>query len=142
MAISSTLPLNDIFTISVNIQSPKSGLDLWTSQGDSEVSLRIGESGLAAETPVTVHQLFAAAVESYGQHTALSWKDGQLYKKLSYREYYQNCRTAAKSFLKVNKMKDTSLLLAAWTHCSCTFKRGKEGVKKIIEKTQNKNVFN
>uniref|UniRef100_A0A3P8WG65 Long-chain-fatty-acid--CoA ligase ACSBG2 n=1 Tax=Cynoglossus semilaevis TaxID=244447 RepID=A0A3P8WG65_CYNSE len=80
---------------------PKSGLDLWTSQGDSEVSLRIGESGLAAETPVTVHQLFAAAVESYGQHTALSWKDGQLYKKLSYREYYQNCRTAAKSFLKL-----------------------------------------
>lgn len=74
---------------------------LWTTQGDAEVKLRMGDSGLAAEPPLTVHQALASAVERFGERTALSWKDGEQRKSLSYREYYQACRTAAKSFLKV-----------------------------------------
>lgn len=74
---------------------------LWTSQGDAEVKLRMGDSGLAAETPLTVNQMFTSAVERFGDFTALSWKEGEQQKSLNYRDYYQNCRTAAKSFLKV-----------------------------------------
>uniref|UniRef100_A0A8C6M7X3 Long-chain-fatty-acid--CoA ligase ACSBG2 n=1 Tax=Nothobranchius furzeri TaxID=105023 RepID=A0A8C6M7X3_NOTFU len=61
----------------------------------------MGDSGLAAETPVTVNQIFTSAVERFGDYSALSWKEGELQKTLSYREYYQACRTAAKSFLKL-----------------------------------------
>lgn len=74
---------------------------LWTSQRDAEVKLRMGDSGLAAETPLTVNQMFTSAVERFGNYTALGWKEGEQQKTLSYKEYYQTCRTAAKSFLKV-----------------------------------------
>lgn len=74
---------------------------VWTTQRDAEVKLRIGESGLAAETPLTINQMFVSAVERFGDYTALSWREGEQQKSLNYKEYYQSCRTAAKSFLKV-----------------------------------------
>lgn len=74
---------------------------LWTTQGDAEVKLRMEDSGLAAETPLTVNQMFTSAVERFGNYTALSWKKGEQQKSLNYRDYYQTCRNAAKSFLKV-----------------------------------------
>lgn len=83
---------------------------LWTSQGDAEVKLRMGDSGLAAETPLTVNQMFASAVERFGDLTALSWKEGEQQKSLNYREYYQTCRNAAKSFIKVNLYLQDSLV--------------------------------
>lgn len=69
----------------------------------------MGESGLAAEPPLTIHQVLASAVERFGDYTALSWKDGEQRKSLSYREYYQACRTAAKSFLKVSALLPSSV---------------------------------
>uniref|UniRef100_A0A8C6M974 Long-chain-fatty-acid--CoA ligase ACSBG2 n=1 Tax=Nothobranchius furzeri TaxID=105023 RepID=A0A8C6M974_NOTFU len=80
---------------------PSAEVHLWTTRRDGEVKLRMGDSGLAAETPVTVNQIFTSAVERFGDYSALSWKEGELQKTLSYREYYQACRTAAKSFLKL-----------------------------------------
>nr|XP_054608135.1 long-chain-fatty-acid--CoA ligase ACSBG2 isoform X1 [Nothobranchius furzeri] len=80
---------------------PSAEVRLWTTRRDGEVKLRMGDSGLAAETPVTVNQIFTSAVERFGDYSALSWKEGELQKTLSYREYYQACRTAAKSFLKL-----------------------------------------
>lgn len=59
------------------------------------------DSGLSAEPPATIHQVLTSAVERFGGYTALSWKDGEQQKRLNYREYYQTCRIAAKSFLKV-----------------------------------------
>lgn len=76
-------------------------LGLWTSQGDAQVKLRMGDTGLAAETPLTVNQMFTSAVERFGDCLALSWKEGEQQKTLNYRNYYESCRTAAKSFLKV-----------------------------------------
>uniref|UniRef100_A0A8C7K0N0 Long-chain-fatty-acid--CoA ligase ACSBG2 n=1 Tax=Oncorhynchus kisutch TaxID=8019 RepID=A0A8C7K0N0_ONCKI len=73
----------------------------WTSRGDGEVNLRMGESGFAAEPPVTVDQMFKTAVERFGSYTALGWKEGEQMKTMNYQEYYQACRTAAKSFLKL-----------------------------------------
>ncbi|XP_061680046.1 long-chain-fatty-acid--CoA ligase ACSBG2 isoform X4 [Syngnathoides biaculeatus] len=74
---------------------------LWTSQPDGEVKLRMETSGLAAETPLTVHQLFTLSVRNFGTYTAVSWKEGEQKKSLNYKEYYKSCRTAAKSFLKL-----------------------------------------
>ncbi|KAM6962439.1 long-chain-fatty-acid--CoA ligase ACSBG2 [Aplochiton taeniatus] len=74
---------------------------LWTSSGEGKVKLRMGESGMAAEPPVTVHQMFAAAVEKFGSFTALGWKEGEEQKTINYQDYYKACRTAAKSFLKL-----------------------------------------
>ncbi|XP_034561105.1 long-chain-fatty-acid--CoA ligase ACSBG2 isoform X1 [Notolabrus celidotus] len=74
---------------------------LWTSQGDAQVKLRMGDSGLAAETPLTINQMFTSSVERFGEYTALSWKEGEQQKTLNYKEYYQTCRSAAKSFLKL-----------------------------------------
>ena len=81
---------------------PVSGSELWTSLGNGEVKLRMGDSGAAAEPPVTVHEAFNRAVERFGSYTALSWKEGEQWKKYSYSDYYKACRTAAKSFLKVS----------------------------------------
>ncbi|XP_026179035.1 long-chain-fatty-acid--CoA ligase ACSBG2 isoform X1 [Mastacembelus armatus] len=74
---------------------------LRTSQRDGEVKLRIGESGVAAETPLTVNQMFTSAVERFGNFTALSWKEGDQQRSLNYKDYYKACCTAAKSFLKL-----------------------------------------
>lgn len=74
---------------------------LWTSQGDAEVKLRMGESGIAAEPPLTINQMFSSTVERFGDYTALGWKDGEQQKTMTYKQYYQACRTAAKSFLKL-----------------------------------------
>lgn len=58
-------------------------------------------SGPASETPVNIHQLFLETVEIYGDHPALVYKkDGQLVT-VAWRQYYEQCRAAAKSFLKL-----------------------------------------
>ena len=77
------------------------GSALWTCQRDGEVTLRTGESGMAAETPLTVNQMFAASVERFPDLMALSWKEGEQRQSLTWRGYYQSCRTAARAFLKV-----------------------------------------
>ncbi|KAM3876318.1 long-chain-fatty-acid--CoA ligase ACSBG2 [Diretmus argenteus] len=85
-----------------SLSVPAAGeLGMWTCQGDGAVKLRMGESGVAAEPPLTVNQMFTSAVERFGNFTALGWKEGEQQKSLNYREYYQACRTAAKSFLKL-----------------------------------------
>lgn len=76
-------------------------LRLWTTQRDGEVKLRIGDSGVAAELPLTVNQMFAAAADRFSNFTALGWKEGEQMKTLTFKQYYQACRTAAKSFLKL-----------------------------------------
>uniref|UniRef100_A0A8C8CIU3 Long-chain-fatty-acid--CoA ligase ACSBG2 n=1 Tax=Oncorhynchus tshawytscha TaxID=74940 RepID=A0A8C8CIU3_ONCTS len=86
-----------LYSLSLAMAEP----ERWTSRGDGEVNLRMGESGFAAEPPVTVDQMFKTAVERFGSYTALGWKEGEQMKTMNYQEYYQACRTAAKSFLKL-----------------------------------------
>ncbi|XP_072289099.1 long-chain-fatty-acid--CoA ligase ACSBG2-like [Eucyclogobius newberryi] len=74
---------------------------LWTTDRDKAVRLRMEGSGPAAETPITTHQMFLETVENNGDHPALAFKrDGQ-WVTLTYRQYYEQCRAAAKSFLKL-----------------------------------------
>lgn len=74
---------------------------LWASSRDKAVRLRMEGSGPASETPITIHQMFLETVESYGDYPALaSKKDGQ-WVTVTWRQYYEQCRAAAKSFLKL-----------------------------------------
>lgn len=86
---------------SLSVAAATAGGHLWTTQGNGEVKLRMADSGLAAEKPLTINEMFTSAVKRFGDFKALSWTEGEQQKSLNYREYYQTCRIAAKSFLKV-----------------------------------------
>lgn len=72
---------------------------LWTADAKGSVRLRIEEG--CPEEPVTVHQMFKASVEKYGNMYALASKKNNEWEKTTFSEYYQFCRRAAKSFIKV-----------------------------------------
>ena len=59
------------------------------------------ESGPGSEAPMTVHQMFLETVQSHEDHPALSSKIEGEWIALTWREYYNQCRVAAKGFLKV-----------------------------------------
>ncbi|XP_074488986.1 long-chain-fatty-acid--CoA ligase ACSBG1 [Sebastes fasciatus] len=72
---------------------------LWTTDAEGSVRLRIDEG--CPEGPVTVHQMFKASVEKYGNMYALASKKDNKWEKITFLEYYQFCRRAAKSFIKL-----------------------------------------
>ncbi|XP_047452923.1 long-chain-fatty-acid--CoA ligase ACSBG1 isoform X2 [Mugil cephalus] len=72
---------------------------LWTSDASGSVHLRIEEG--CPEEPITVHQMFNASVEKYGNMHALASKKNNTWEKITFLEYYQFCRRAAKSFIKL-----------------------------------------
>ncbi|KAL0979625.1 hypothetical protein UPYG_G00187460 [Umbra pygmaea] len=74
---------------------------LWVHSRDHAVKLRMAEMGPGSETPKTIHQMFLETVESYGHLPALASKEEGRWVTLTWREYYQQCRAAAKSFLKL-----------------------------------------
>ena len=65
------------------------------------IDLAIGESGVEAEEPITVGQLFKTTVERFPTHPALKYKEDGTWKTITYTGYYEFCIRAAKSFLKV-----------------------------------------
>ena len=76
---------------------------LWTTDAKGAVRLRIDEG--CPEEPITVHQMFKASVKKYGSMYALASKKNNNWEKITFLEYYQFCRRAAKSFIKVYYMK-------------------------------------
>ncbi|XP_034450662.1 long-chain-fatty-acid--CoA ligase ACSBG2-like [Hippoglossus hippoglossus] len=74
---------------------------LWSTRRDEAVRLRMEGSGRASETPITVHQMFLETVEHYGDYSALMSKEEGQWVTLTWRQYYEQCRAAAKSFLKL-----------------------------------------
>ncbi|XP_063147057.1 long-chain-fatty-acid--CoA ligase ACSBG2 isoform X2 [Candoia aspera] len=74
---------------------------LWTTKRNGEVNLRMDESGMGSEPPVTIHEFFLASADKYGDFPALASKQQGQWTKLTFRQYYGECRKAAKSFLKL-----------------------------------------
>ncbi|CAN9499326.1 unnamed protein product [Ophioblennius macclurei] len=72
---------------------------LWTTDAGGSVLLRTDDD--SPEKPVTVHQMFKASVERYGNMHALASKINDKWEKITFSEYYQLCRKAAKSFMKL-----------------------------------------
>lgn len=75
--------------------------DLWSTARDKAVKLRTETSGPGSEPPMTIHQMFKATLGKYGDYPALCEKKSGTWVTLTYKEYYQHSRAAAKSFLKV-----------------------------------------
>lgn len=75
--------------------------ELWSTARDKPVKLRMENSGLGSEPPMTIHQMFLATVQKYGDYPALRAKKDGTWVTLTYKEYYQHARAAAKGFLKV-----------------------------------------
>ncbi|XP_061456521.1 DNA-binding protein RFX2 isoform X2 [Rhineura floridana] len=76
-------------------------IGLWATKCDGEVKLRMDESGIGCEPPITVHQLFLDAVRQYGDFPALASKKNGKWTKMTFKEYYEECRAAAKSFIQL-----------------------------------------
>ncbi|KAI1900481.1 hypothetical protein AGOR_G00050380 [Albula goreensis] len=74
---------------------------LWTSARDQAVKLRMSEEGPGSEAPMTICQMFQETKMKYGSQPALASKKDGVWVTLTYDEYYQKCRAAAKSFLKL-----------------------------------------
>uniref|UniRef100_A0A8C4IBH4 long-chain-fatty-acid--CoA ligase n=1 Tax=Dicentrarchus labrax TaxID=13489 RepID=A0A8C4IBH4_DICLA len=74
---------------------------LWSTSRDKAVRLRMEGSGSASNTPITIHQMFLETVESYGDHSALVYKKEGQWVTMTWRQYYEQCRAAAKSFLRL-----------------------------------------
>uniref|UniRef100_A0A4W3KC00 Long-chain-fatty-acid--CoA ligase ACSBG2 n=1 Tax=Callorhinchus milii TaxID=7868 RepID=A0A4W3KC00_CALMI len=87
--------------VSQDVPQPLVGSRLCGTQRDFEVKLRMESSGLAADPPITVHQMFVETVTKYGDYMALASKQGDQWKKLTFKQYYDECRNAAKSFVKL-----------------------------------------
>ncbi|XP_030048671.1 long-chain-fatty-acid--CoA ligase ACSBG2 isoform X2 [Microcaecilia unicolor] len=74
---------------------------LWTSEKDGAVRLRMEQTGPGSQPPITIHQLFQQTLQRCSNKPALAVKrDGQ-WKTITFLQYYQNCRAAAKGFLKL-----------------------------------------
>ncbi|KAI5088267.1 long-chain-fatty-acid--CoA ligase ACSBG2 isoform X1, partial [Silurus meridionalis] len=73
----------------------------WSVTRDKAVKLRMDESGKGAEPPLTIHQMFQWTVDNFGNHPALCSKEKGTWVSITYKQYQQKCRAAAKSFLKL-----------------------------------------
>ena len=74
-----------------------------TSNPAERIDIAMEESGLAADEPLTVGQLVQRTVVRVPHHVALRYKTRGAWKNVTYRDYYNQCITAAKSFLKVSR---------------------------------------
>ncbi|XP_069784019.1 long-chain-fatty-acid--CoA ligase ACSBG2 isoform X2 [Narcine bancroftii] len=91
---------NDVLQmVAQNLGPP--ALRLCTTSKDGEVKLRNDDSGNPEQPPMTIHQMFLETVENFGDYVGLAFKKGEQWKKITFKQYYNECRDAAKSFLKL-----------------------------------------
>uniref|UniRef100_A0A452Q9Y2 Uncharacterized protein n=1 Tax=Ursus americanus TaxID=9643 RepID=A0A452Q9Y2_URSAM len=86
------------------------GNPYWTSKRDGEVHLR-REDAFTSQAPFTVHDLVMNTAIKYANYIALGSKHRNGWHLLTYIEYYEECRRAAKAFLKVPR---SCLVCAQW----------------------------
>ncbi|XP_031202558.1 long-chain-fatty-acid--CoA ligase ACSBG2-like isoform X6 [Mastomys coucha] len=84
-----------------NLETMTSGTRYWTSNREGQVQLRMGKNPLENEPPVTVPDLIMSAATKYSHYLAIGSKYKKSWQVLTYIEYYEACRRAAKAFLKV-----------------------------------------
>ncbi|XP_068847568.1 long-chain-fatty-acid--CoA ligase ACSBG1 [Capricornis sumatraensis] len=72
---------------------------LWTTRADGRVRLRIDP--ICSQTPRTIHEMFSATLDKYGDLSAMGFKRQGTWEHISYTQYYLLARKAAKGFLKL-----------------------------------------
>ena len=61
----------------------------------------MGESGIASEIPFTVDELMKLTVSKIPNNVGLRYKTGRTWNDITFRQYYDLCIAAAKSFIRV-----------------------------------------
>ncbi|XP_012584951.1 PREDICTED: long-chain-fatty-acid--CoA ligase ACSBG2 isoform X2 [Condylura cristata] len=74
---------------------------LWTIHQDGEVLLRLSKHGPGHETPMTVPEFLQQSVKRFGAYPALASKRREKWDVLSFNQYYEACRKAARALLKL-----------------------------------------
>nr|XP_011748693.1 long-chain-fatty-acid--CoA ligase ACSBG2 [Macaca nemestrina] len=74
---------------------------LWTTCRDGEVLLRLSKHGPGHETPMTIPEFFRESVNRFGIYPALASLNGKKWEVLNFNQYYEACRKAAKSLIKL-----------------------------------------
>ena len=64
--------------------------------------IAMGESGISADAPMTIAEMFKMTVTQVPDRIALKYKSGDTWQEVTYQQYYDLTVAAAKSFLKVN----------------------------------------
>ncbi|XP_046299718.1 long-chain-fatty-acid--CoA ligase ACSBG2 [Marmota monax] len=80
---------------------PPAGQNYWTSERHGQVQLRLEKNSLDYEAPLTVHDMVMDTAIKYADYIALGSKHRNGWHTLTYIEYYEQCRRAAKAFLKL-----------------------------------------
>lgn len=91
-----------------------------TSKRDGEVHLR-QEDAFTSQAPITVHDMVMNTAIKYANYIALGSKHRNGWHLLTYIEYYEECRRAAKAFLKVPRV--LLRLRARPPFCACALLR-------------------
>ena len=76
---------------------------LWTCDADGATKIRTSDDSSCEIEAETVPALLKRIVREFPAHTAIATKDndGDEWKTWTFTEYYQDCRKAGKSFIKV-----------------------------------------
>lgn len=87
------------------------------------VDIPLGELGVASDPPITVSEMMRRTVTKIPNHSALRYKINNSWETITYREYYNLCISAAKSFLKLNLKPSHAVLIIGFNapqwHLSC-----------------------
>lgn len=75
---------------------------LWTTKADSAIKIRMGDDENTKLTPTTVIRLLENTVKLAANRIALGVKRDGKWRNWTYSEYYEEVRSAAKSFIKVS----------------------------------------
>ena len=97
--------------MSNNTEEWKSGPDelmpadsFYSNQLDMPVKLRDSELNQKKYPIMSIYSAFKQTVDKRPDHNALAFKLNNEYCYLTYNQYWQKCKTAAKSFIKVRKI--------------------------------------
>nr|XP_012617118.1 long-chain-fatty-acid--CoA ligase ACSBG2-like isoform X3 [Microcebus murinus] len=82
-------------------RSETTTVNYWTSRRNGEVRLRKLEDAFYDRTPLTVHDMVIDTATRFTNYIALGSKYKNTWHLLTYIEYYEQCRQAAKAFLKL-----------------------------------------
>ncbi|KAL5267519.1 hypothetical protein ACHWQZ_G004525 [Mnemiopsis leidyi] len=73
----------------------------WTADPDGEVQIKKTLSGPSSVPPRTIHDVFLATVTAHKDSPALKVKRTNRWASWTYQQYYEDCSTAAKAFIKL-----------------------------------------
>ncbi|XP_004482294.1 long-chain-fatty-acid--CoA ligase ACSBG2-like isoform X2 [Dasypus novemcinctus] len=85
----------------VDMNKKKDTPQLWVTQRDGEVFLRLSKHGPGHEIPVTIPDFLRESVSRFGSYPALATKNNEEWKFLNFNQYYEACRKAAKALIKL-----------------------------------------